>query len=124
MTSRGSDFVAVPDNNFVLSTQRLQQVRQENSTIPILVHLNNNPQNGPSTESCVFIQDYTAQQRAAYQTSLAAGQSRDGYGYMYSVFFPLCPSRSSYNVLGDSGMLQTLSNLLAKFNSVPAGAGY
>jgi len=108
----GSDFVSVPDSNFVVSPQRLQQVRSEAPTVPILVHTNNNPQNGPTSESCVYINGFSEQQRVAYETQMAQNQTRFGYFYMYNVFFPLCPVGTSYNSLTDGSMLQIVENLL------------
>ena len=113
---QGSDFVAVPDNNFAVSSERIAQLRSQNASIPIFVHINNNPQIGPTAESCVFINNYSYGQRSAYQTSLAEGQSQLGYSYMYAAFFPECPARTSYNFLADGSMQQVIVDLLATYN--------
>jgi hypothetical protein len=112
----GSDFVAAPDSNFSVPLHTLKVVRQQSATIPILVHINNNPQQGPTTESCVYINGYTYQQRVKYETGMAKNQTTYGFTFMYNVFFPQCPSNISYNVLADGSMLQVVQTLLNKYN--------
>jgi len=114
----GSDFVATDDgvpSQFSLDLERVATLTTDYG-IPVLVHLNNNPQNGPSTESCVFMNDWSESQRASYVTSLAQGQGSGGYRYMYNVFFPECPAGVAYDSLTDGSMFSTLTSLMSTYN--------
>jgi hypothetical protein len=111
----GSDFLSLGDNNFTLSLSQISSLRMAYG-VPILVHLNSNPQFGPTTESCVFIDQWTEGQRASYVTTLASGQGQGGYVYMYNVFYPECPARVAYDSLTDGSMYSTLSLLVLRYN--------
>ncbi|MHB8567563.1 MAG: hypothetical protein ACYC7D_13865 [Nitrososphaerales archaeon] len=112
----GSDFATITDNNFVLDLSQISSIKSTYG-IPVVVHLNNNPQNGPSTESCVFITDYSTAQRQSYVTQLAQGQASGGYLFMYDVFFPQCPVGTAYDATQDGSMYQTIQNLMSTYNA-------
>jgi hypothetical protein len=111
----GLDFISTDDQNFQFRTQLLESFSQQYQNIPVALHLNNNPQNGPSTESCVFMNDYSTQQRFEYIKDLAANQTRYHYLFMYPIFFPQCPL-TAYDILNDDNMLQMMLQLMNTYN--------
>jgi hypothetical protein len=89
--------------------------------VPVLAHLNSNPQNGSTTESCTFIQTWNEPMRAQYVSGQAGDQASWGYKYMYGVFYPLCPGAISYDANLDTApgggtMLDAIRQLMATYN--------
>lgn len=111
----GVDFISTDDQNFQLRTQLMAALSQKYPNMPVALHINNNPQNGPSTESCVFINDYDTEQRYSYIKELATNQTLDHYSFMYPIFFPQCPL-TDYDILNDDGMFQMIQQLMNTYN--------
>jgi hypothetical protein len=115
---QGIDFVMLATQNFAAPTGVGYYTSQG---IPVLVQINNNPQNSPQTESCEFmgvegaVPSYTRPQRVAYVTTLAQEQSRLGYSFSYPVFFPLCPAGVAYDSVTD-GTVGPMVALVRQYN--------
>ncbi|KXJ86219.1 hypothetical protein Micbo1qcDRAFT_180205 [Microdochium bolleyi] len=73
-----------------------------NSTA-LLGHLHCNPQDGFSSEPCVFMREWNATRRAAYVAQYWPQQQRElgGFTIMWPVFFPLCPGNFAYDATHD-----------------------
>lgn len=67
----------------------------------VLGHLQCNPQNGNTTESCVYMYDWNVTQRVDYLNYWVNQSTEVGFGYMWPVFYPLCPGATSFDPLGD-----------------------
>jgi hypothetical protein len=125
----GSDFVATNDVNFTVSYRLVTKLEQYG--IPVLLDLNNNPQNNgssvltgngdPWAESCYFMQVWHEHQRISYITKLAENQSSWGYDFMYPVFFPDCPTAVSYDSVMDKALgtstYDAIASLVREYNS-------
>ena len=113
-----SDFIGTDDLNFTFRSSFAQLVSNYPS-YPTVLHVNNNPQNGPSTESAVFIDQYTTQQRISYINSMAQSQKKYGYSFMYPVFFPNYPGAVSYDALADDSILSGIKSTMNQYNPYP-----
>lgn len=67
----------------------------------LLGHIHCNPQDGPSSEPCVFMKDWDAPRRAAFIEYWATQQSKLGFTAMWPMFFPLCPGSVAYDSTSD-----------------------
>ena len=112
-----SDYVVCCEANFTIDAGHLAHLRSTlGPNFPILVHINNNPQGGPTTECCVFMNSYNTEQRIAYIIQLAENQAPLGYVLEYSPFFPMCPTSNSYDALQDGPMFATIQTLMNQYN--------
>lgn len=138
----GSDFVAMPDflaanPSVSMLARTLLEVKADaiaairRRSVPVLLHINNDPQLGPDTESCYWMGqcraaessfphtcnhpdwDFSRAQRTQYLEIRAGEQSQLGYHFMYPVFFPICPVGISYAAPRDGDMMNTLRRLMA-----------
>lgn len=97
-------FVDGPSNSmfgFSFDPKEVANLKHNSSSTVILGHLQNNPQNGNSTESCVFMYDWNSTRRAEYLAYWASQQEPQGFTYTFPVFFPLCPGAYSFDPLSD-----------------------
>jgi hypothetical protein len=137
----GSDFAAMPDmlnqapdtsmlasSLLVVKEDWIATLRQR--SVPVIVHVNNDPQYAPDTESCYFMgqchaetsddgdtcvhpeYDFSRSQRGHYIELRAAQQDQIGFHFMYPVFFPLCPAGVSYDATTDGDMMATIRQAL------------
>ncbi|KAH7031448.1 uncharacterized protein B0I36DRAFT_323930 [Microdochium trichocladiopsis] len=67
----------------------------------LLGHIHCNPQDGLSSEPCVFMREWNATRRAAFVEYWISQQSVLGYTAMWPVFFPLCPGTVAYDATSD-----------------------
>lgn len=67
----------------------------------LLGHIHCNPQDGLSSEPCVFMKDWDASRRAAFIEYWALQQSKLGFTAMWPMFFPLCPGSVAYDATSD-----------------------
>lgn len=91
--------------------------------VPVLLHINNDPQFAPTTESCYFMgrsgierYDWGYNRRVQWITSRAEDQSSWHFHFMYPVFFPECPLRVSYNAPRDGMMMSEFVALMRRYN--------
>jgi hypothetical protein len=121
----GSDAVAFVDDpvsgsqfGFDFSRTEVASLKSSSPSTVLIGHLQSNAQNGPTTESCVYINQWNESQRLSYLTYWASQQSSVGFTFMYPVFYPLCPGGYAFDPLQDPsadggtlyGSLQTLMN--------------
>lgn len=90
---------------------------------PVLMHINNDPQFAPTTESCYFMglsgiarYDWDYARRVRWITERVHDQSDWHFHFMYPVFFPECPLRHSYDALRDGMMMAVFVDLMRHFN--------
>jgi hypothetical protein len=123
------DFVAFVDDpladgggfGFDFNVARIQAFKQGAPSTYVVGHLQSNPQNGPTTESCVYSFDWNESKRAAYLEHWATSQVTDGFSFMYPVFYPLCPGAIAFDsvvdLAPDGGTLYSdVAALLSKYN--------
>ena len=100
-----SDFVGFdngPDGpDFLINeTQVRELVGQAGSQgIEVLGHFNNNPQNGNSTFSCVFIDVWNATKQMEFLDYFIQEQQSLGFRFVLPVFFPQCPTAVAWDPL-------------------------
>lgn len=125
-----SDFAGVNDNDdFSLNLEAIAQLRA--SGFQVVMHLNNNPQNGSpdsplfdnppeheeeivneeASASCQFMYGKTGQ-RKSYVKQLAKGQEEGDYHLMFPVFFPMCPIGTAYDSTTDGDMFDFMKSLM------------
>ena len=103
----GSDFAAFVDDavdggfGFDFRRSEIASLRQSSPSTVLIGHLQSNPQNGPTTESCVFSNQWDEPTRAAYLSHWAASQADAGFGVLYPVFYPLCPGAVAFDSTQD-----------------------
>ena len=108
----GSDAVAFVDKPAPNSTDgygfdfnRTQvahlKANASSSDTVIIGHTQSNPQNGPTTESCVWINEWSADKKLSYLDYWASQQQPLDFTFMYPVFYPLCPGAYAYDPLTD-----------------------
>jgi hypothetical protein len=105
----GSDFVTVDDHDFELDVRALARLAE---LVPVAFHINNNSQNGATSEACVFIHDLSTDERIDYVGRRARNQDEQRYRMMYPVFFPTCPIGEAYDAARDGTMLDTIARML------------
>ena len=140
----GSDFASIQDSSraspatadFELNTQAIAMLRAIG--VPVTVHLNNDPQFWPNTESCYFMgqcmassdptmgptrvcndarNDFSFERRVHYLENRAGNQRQHDYRFMYPIFFPMCPVGVAYDATNDGSMMMTLGTLLGRYAS-------
>ncbi|KAH7020789.1 uncharacterized protein B0I36DRAFT_367274 [Microdochium trichocladiopsis] len=84
----------------------------------VLGHIHCNPQARPTSEPCVFMNDWDASKRADFQNYWATQQKSIGFTYMWPIHFPLCPGNVAYDPRADK------LPILAKYSSRKTVYGY
>jgi hypothetical protein len=123
----GSDFVAFVDDavdggfGFDFRRTEITSLRQSSPSTLLVGHLQSNPQNGPATESCVFSHQWDEPTRAAYVSHWATSQVDAGFGFIYPVFYPLCPGAIAFDatrdLAPDGGTLyDSVDHLMSRYN--------
>jgi len=108
----GADVVAFVDDSddstpfgYGIDESKLSATRANisaaSSDTVLLGHIHCNPQDGPSSEPCVFMKDWDAPHRAAFIEYWAIQQSKLGFTAMWPMFFPLCPGSVAYDATSD-----------------------
>lgn len=86
---------------FGIAPEEVKRLKASAGTAAVLGHLNCNPQNGPGTLSCVYIDQWNTTTRAQYLDYWLDQAQSLGFTYFWNVFFPLCPGATSFNPLDD-----------------------
>jgi hypothetical protein len=127
MIPPGSDFAAFVDDavdggfGFDFRQTEIASLRQSSPSTLLVAHLQSNPQNGPTTESCVYSYQWDEPTRAEYLSHWATSQADAGFGFIYPVFYPLCPGGiafdSTRDLAPDGGTLyEAVDRLMSKYN--------
>lgn len=89
----------------------------------VLMHINNDPQFAPTTESCYFMgesgiarYDWGYDRRARWVGERARDQADWHFRFMYPVFFPECPIWHTYNAPRDRDMMSVFDDLARRYN--------
>jgi hypothetical protein len=124
----GSDFVAFVDKavagssfGFDFNLAEVESLRRSSPSTLLVGHLQSNPQNGPTTESCVYSNDWDQPTRAAYLRHWASSQQDVGFRFFYPVFYPLCPGAIAFDSTLDLGpfgssLYDRIGHLMSTFN--------
>ncbi|HEY8002062.1 MAG TPA: hypothetical protein VID76_09005 [Solirubrobacterales bacterium] len=112
-----ADFLAVQDFHHL--TLNLPAIRRVAARVPVVYHLNNDPDN-PRSGGCRFTEDFNTDARRKFIRHRAKQQARNGFRVSYPVLFPECKRHSrrrggfiySYNAFRDPPMDETILNLL------------
>lgn len=103
--SDGVTFSDFPDDStsfkFGIKASNVTQLQNNDTSTVILGHLNNNPQFGNGTESCVYMWDWNSSRRMDYLDYWLEQQKSLGFTYMLPVYFPLCPGAYSFDPKSD-----------------------
>jgi hypothetical protein len=116
-----ADFVSVQD--FRHLNLNLPAIRRTAARIPVMYHLNNDPdkQRGGG---CRFIERFNGAQRRRFVRHRARQQARNGFRVSYPVLFPECRRHErrddgflySYNAFRDPPMARLISRLLDRYD--------
>ena len=106
-----------------LDLKRAEIDRLHRRGFPVVMHINNDPQLAPTTESCYFMGesgiarfDWDRARRARWIGERAADQDSWNFRFMYPVFFPECPLWHTYNATRDGDMMAVFTDLVRRFN--------
>jgi hypothetical protein len=116
----GTDYIAVQDSKFQID---LDAVRDLAKRTTVFFHLGNSP-GFANSDGCVFIEDYSTAQRAAYITRRAGQQDKYNFRFAYPVFFPECARNRNtprveifaFNATRDGAFFDTVGDLLERFD--------
>jgi hypothetical protein len=118
-----SDFLAVQDFRRLQLNQHA--VRRLSSLLPVVYHLNNNPER-PGSGGCQFIEGLTTAGRRTLIRHRAKQQARYGFRVSYPVLFPECLRNRpgpgdgsflySYNAFRDPPMARTIARMLDRYD--------
>lgn len=105
----GSDFVSFVDDpvsgstyGFDFSTTEITNLRANSPSTILIGHLQSNAQNGATTESNVYQNQWTESMREAYLNYWASSQTSFGFTFMYPLFYPMYPANFAFDPLLDS----------------------
>jgi hypothetical protein len=124
----GSDFAAFVDKpvdgsafGFDFNPAQIDSLRRSSPSTLLVGHLQSNAQNGPTTESCVYSNDWDQPTRAAYLRHWASSQQDAGFRFFYPVFYPLCPGAIAFDTTVDLGphgsrLYDRIGHLMSVFN--------
>lgn len=111
----------VADGELDLKREEIQRLHGRG--FPVLMHINNDPQFAPTTESCYFMGasgrarlDWSHDRRVRWITERAGDQEAWHFRFMYPVFFPECPIWHTYNAPRDGNMMDVFADLVRRFN--------
>jgi hypothetical protein len=120
-----ADFLSVQDDGFHLN---LPAVLKISKRVPVLYHLNNDPDD-KSSGGCRFIEKYNTSRRRQLIRRRASSQIRYGFRMSYPALFPEClhpraggPGTflASYNAFRDPPMAREIQALLDRYDFDPA----
>ena len=120
-----ADFLSVQDDGFHLN---LPAVLKISKRVPVLYHLNNDPDD-KSSGGCRFIKQYNTSRRRQLIRRRASSQIRYGFRMSYPALFPEClhprprgPGTflASYNAFRDPPMAREIQALLDRYDFDPA----
>jgi hypothetical protein len=124
----GSDFVSFVDDpvagstfGFDFSTSEITNLQASSPSTILIGHLQTNAQNGPTTESNVYQNQWSESTRAAYLNYWASSQTSFGFTFMYPVFYPLFPANFAFDPLLDSSpsggtLYSDIGTLMSTYN--------
>jgi hypothetical protein len=120
-TGSNGNNVPNPPFNFSFSPKEIANLQASSPSTVILGHLQTNAQNGDTTESYVYIYDWSETMQLSYLTYWASGQAAYGFTFMYPIFYPQYPTNYSIDPLQDpspdGGSLYTdIRTLKAAYN--------
>ena len=116
-----SDFLAVQDFRLKLDLPAVQELSTQ---LPIVYHLNNDPDR-PRGGGCRFIERFSNARRRALIRHRAAQQARYGFRVSYPALFPECIRERrhgsgsflySYNAFRDPPMAKAIRRLLDRYD--------
>ena len=116
-----SDFLAVQDFQLKLDLLAVQELATQ---LPIVYHLNNDPDR-PRGGGCRFIESFSTARRRALIRHRAAQQRRYGFRVSYPALFPECIRERphdggsflySYNAFRDPPMAKAIRRLLDRYD--------
>ena len=106
----GSDAVAFVDDivsgseyGFDFNTTEIADLKASPVDALVLGHLQSNSQNGDTTESAIYIDQWTEAKRLSYLEFWDNSQSQYGFTFMWPVFYPLYPGAMAFDPLTDYG---------------------
>jgi hypothetical protein len=120
-----ADFLSVQDDGFHLN---LPAVLKISKRVPVLYHLNNDPDDKYSG-GCRFIKKYNTARRRQLIRRRASSQIRYGFRMSYPALFPECVHArprgpgtflASYNAFRDPPMAREIQALLDRYDFDPA----
>jgi len=123
----GSDFAAFVDDptnggaGFDFNTNEITALRKSSPATFLVGHLQSNPQNGSTTESCVYSNQWDEPTRAAYLSHWATSQASANFRFIYPVFYPLCPGAIAFDSTLDPApaggtLYDDVRTLMAQYN--------
>jgi hypothetical protein len=110
----GSDFISFVDDpsstnnvpnppyNFSFNPNEITNLQASSPSTVVLGHLQTNAQNGITTESYIYIYDWSEPTQVEYLTYWASSQASLGFTFMYPIFYPQYPTNYAIDPLLDS----------------------
>ena len=120
-----ADYLSVQDDGFHLNLRAVRRIARK---VPVMYHLNNDPDDKFSG-GCRFIKDLNTARRRTLIRRRAAAQVRFGFRVSYPALFPEClhprprgPGTflASYNAFRDPPMAREIQGLLDRYDFDPA----
>lgn len=105
-----NDGLGSSPSNYVLR-QSLQEMRTKYPALPIVLELNNNPQNGEvGSNLCYQWGIWSSLERQAYINQRGDGQLAEGYNFAFPVFFPDYPVFTAFDTPKDQDLFSLIQS--------------